>query len=574
MKHSVRISLLIRFGILVLLILFATVIGFLGLNRLNNANDHLSLITVPAVRVSADINLNLSDFRVAELRYINALTDNIRSHYRSRISELQQLMTELFKEYDTLIETAEDQALLNEIEEGWEDYLQSHNEIVGAVGTGTEAEVYQARVLMNDSTALFDELTEKCVNLEDYNQQLMTMAQADSTQMFKESSLMISVICFTSIILAIIIAVTYSNSLITVITTVKKNLVDMSDGDLTCSSTTEEERERSLRRKDEIGDMANALQHMLTQLTDITVSLYTASNQVQDGANQISSTSQQVATGASQQAASTEQMSSTMEEMASNIRQNADNATKTGSISQKTTDDGKRGGKAVQEALVNIHDIAQKIGIIEDIASQTNLLALNAAIEAARAGEAGKGFAVVASEVRKLAERSSVAAGEISELSSITVNSVEQANEIVSDVVKSIEETNMLVEEIATASREQDSGAQQVNKAIVQLDSVVQQNAAASEELAAMAEEMTAHSQVLLDTIKFFRVDTKTANAVAARKSPVSFGTKPKAAVPSMPKPSPVKATVSTKKLDSSGGTGAVPYSSDDDFSDMDFEEF
>ena len=92
--------------------------------------------------------------------------------------------------------------------------------------------------------------------------------------------------------------------------------------------------------------------------------------------------------------------------------------------------------------------------------------------------------------------------------------------------------------------------------------------------LAAMAEEMTAHSQVLLDTIKFFKVDTKTANAVAARKSPVSFGTKPKAAVPSMPKPSPVKATVNTKKLDSSGGTGAVPYSSDDDFSDIDFEEF
>ena len=66
MKRSIRISLFIRFGILTLLILLATVIGFLGLNRLNNANDHLSLITVPAVRASADINLNLSDFRIAD----------------------------------------------------------------------------------------------------------------------------------------------------------------------------------------------------------------------------------------------------------------------------------------------------------------------------------------------------------------------------------------------------------------------------------------------------------------------------------------------------------------------------
>jgi methyl-accepting chemotaxis protein len=286
---------------------------------------------------------------------------------------------------------------------------------------------------------------------------------------------------------------------------------EISNGNLTVTP-------KPLSEKDTLG---KSLLDMVERLRSVVSDALVASDNVSAGSQQLSSASEQIAQGATEQASSAEEASSSMEEMASNIKQNADNAAQTEKIARQSAKDAETSGQAVTQAVAAMQTIAEKIGIVQEIARQTDLLALNAAVEAARAGEHGRGFAVVASEVRKLAERSQAAATEISQMSVDTVASAQQAGDMLNRLVPDIRKTAELVSEISAACREQDIGASQINQAIQQLDKVTQQNAGASEEMSATSEELAAQAEELQASIAFFRVDNAaTGSKSAQRKAP------------------------------------------------------
>jgi methyl-accepting chemotaxis protein len=264
------------------------------------------------------------------------------------------------------------------------------------------------------------------------------------------------------------------------------------------------------------GELKEYVNGTVLKLSMIIGEVNGAARALAGAAEEVSTTSQSLSQGASEQAAGVEETSASIEEMTASIAQNSENAKVTDAMAAKAAGEAAEGGEAVQATVMAMKQIAQKIGIIDDIAYQTNLLALNAAIEAARAGEHGKGFAVVAAEVRKLAERSQVAAQEIGTVASNSVELAEKAGTLLAEMVPSIKKTSDLVQEIAAASQEQSSGVGQINSAVTQLSQTTQQSAASAEELASTAEEMSGQAEQLQQAMAFFKTGGEP--AATARK--------------------------------------------------------
>ncbi|KQN20114.1 chemotaxis protein [Sphingomonas sp. Leaf32] len=526
MRATIRMKLGATFA--VVLLLLAGVVGF-GINRLSMLNEAMSdLVDDPATSLDRIQQFNMASTLTIIAEKNLALSNDPQvvekqlSNFRQQRARADELIAQAPPMADDI-----DRAQYASIRTQWNEYKVVADRIIPLALADKNLEA--GALSLGDARPIAEKMRAQVLDVVQRQREEMKKADAAGDVLYAESRTMLLATALAALLMAIVgalwismivskglkrvgvaldaVAVGDLDQEVTVTTNDEiKDLVDtvngmtvalrksaaladtIAQGDLTVDHTP-------LSDKDKLG---HALVSMIERLRSVVGDASGAANNVAAGSEELSASSEQVSQGATEQAASAEEASASMEQMAANIKQNADNAAQTEKIARQSSKDAEASGVAVDRAARAMRTIAEKIGIVQEIARQTDLLALNAAVEAARAGEHGRGFAVVASEVRKLAERSQTAAAEISAVSSDTVQAAAQAGEMLTKLVPDI------------------------RQALQQLDQVTQQNASASEQITSTSEELASQANELQRSIAFFRVDAgRSAQRPAARKPAV-----------------------------------------------------
>jgi methyl-accepting chemotaxis protein len=416
---------------------------------------------------------------------------------------------------------------LDNVRSVFADFMTVDQRIVAGYRAGTDAGIAQANALASgESLQLMERIIGGIDELVRLSNQAAERAHTDANDAANAARTLMLVSGAACLVLAAVLAWLVTRTITRPLSTTVQALAKVADKDLTVRVP--------LDSRDELGEMARAVNGTLDVLGDAfatintnsrtlaeaSAGLTTVSARIETAAGETASQSDVVSSAAEEVSRSVQTVAAGTEEMNAAIREISGSATQAARVAHDGVDSARLATETIQQLGQSSSEIGEVIKLITSIAEQTNLLALNATIEAARAGELGKGFAVVAGEVKDLAQATAKAtddiAGKVQAIQQDTgaaVSAIEritaiiaQINEYSTTIAAAVEEQTATTAEIGRNITEAATSSGQIADNIHGVASASQTTSSGVVESRQTADDLARMSEDLQRVVSRFRI--------------------------------------------------------------------